>query len=411
MRPNSDRSLDEKGQNPAELFELAKRLLADTYLAVDLVQPGTALSLARGGGDENMWRTDRDAGEALFASKSAQRVGGPLGFFIRAYSRRAERQTIIGLRETGKRVTANRKAMKREWGLAGREWLDYESDPSLWPEGRHPIDIHLDLRDNPGVFLTPYQLTASGWTLIVYAVGKVLGDRDGHALSQDFMRMIIAHGTGREIDGVTPEMAVKGIEGDFYERAMKGSSYWHGVSDNPEHDCPKKLLKGPDEHLAITILGAYLRMGVLGVRSLDGKAHRRWEEFFDGIHYGVPEELLGNAWTMTKKEVDDLHMNIEDGKLPSYGDKVPLWHYFPGGVPVIFAGIVTRLLEMAIERFTLLDTVTNDSLGIVGGENVSVNREDFTPVGVMTALRARLGMLQDSRFGHIYSARLPAQID
>lgn len=373
MLSNAERSITEPGQVPAEVIEVARGLLSEVSFAMSLLDPATAVSLTRGRADAKLWQVDEDFARSMFASSAAGRVTmrtsilAPLFRRIAKYKRR-ELEVAIG--PESRDASERRSLLQLRAQRAGLAWLDWTVNSTVWPvddegEPRTPIDIALSVITPHAVLLTPDQYRASGVIEAVRAAGKLVGDCDGDGLAHRFMKMILDFGGASRVDCDGHVEAAEAdpslVEGGFLTRALASS-----------FDAPAELLSGPEQHLAMTILAAWLRMSHLGVRLSSLERLRDWRRFFDGWTYNAPESLVGEAWRMSESE---LERSLKRMTLVGPMKDANPWHVAASGTPLVFVGIAAELIRFATIRCGILDTVSD---GFFVPEPGEITGEDFS---------------------------------
>ena len=331
--------------------EQAVRLLAEASFAAALYAPTTAVSLSRSLADRALWRDDEKIMRALHAQSEVNRAttkDSILVPMLRSIVRSSSKRTIKSAKECSAAATASRRDIffNANSDHSTHRWVDYNTPVDEWPKDENGVDkspIQMALEPSQGwmELLCPYQYQASGVIEMVRAAGTVIGICDGDNLAQEFMKMILAFGgetVAETVDGEEPLSAdISLLAGGFIMKAANG---W---------DKPSSPLTGPQQHLAIAILAAWLRMSTLGVRLTALNRLQDWENWFDGIHYSGREEWIGEVWSMNDADSAEALNRVElQGKWanPSRNGQLP-WQEREGGSPNVFVGIASALLDIA----------------------------------------------------------------
>lgn len=343
--------------------EQAARLLAEASFAAALYAPTTAVSLSRLLTDRVLWRDDERTMHQLHAQSEVNRAGAKdsiLAPIMRRAIAYSASQTIRKVKARSEAATISRRDIffsASADGVAHR-WVDYNTPVGQWPKDADGVDkspIQLALEPSQGwvELLCPYQYQACGVIEMVRAAGTVIGLCDGNNLAQEFMKMILAFGgetTAETVDGEEPLSAnISLLAGGF---VMKAANGWTKVSSP---------LTGPQQHLAMTILAAWLRMSMLGVRLTAINRLKDWETWFDGVHYGQREEWIGQVWSMNETEsAEALNRTELQGKWanPSKNGQLP-WQEKEGGSPNVFVGIAAALMDVASSKTGLYRDVSD----------------------------------------------------
>lgn len=333
MQPNEERPILDAGQKPQDVRLVARNLLGEVSFATALIEPSTAVSLCRNKADADLWRFDDSVGRSMFAQSAAARITirrSLLAPLFRCVAKSRVRELQVTVSPESRDATISRQALAAKFpGL-----LDWDTDQT-WEES--PLEIALSPRLDHSVMLTPDQFRACGIIELVRASGKVLGSCDGDALATDFMNLILDTSEGRS--GVIDE-----LDGGFLKHAI-----------DPDREEPPAL-DGPLQLLAVTVLAAWLRMSRLGVRMSSLDRLVVWGDFFDGKHYGVVPDLVGEVWKTTREEREDSIARMDiSGPLKS----TTPWFETLGGSPLVFAGLPAELVRMATNRCGILDEVSD----------------------------------------------------
>lgn len=335
LAPNTDRSLDEKGQNPADVESLAIDLLSDVTYAMALMNNSTAQSLATLPTDVSLMDDDLKAGEIMHTNAVVSRIG--LGSsLIAPFVKKIASHKEKGIRRGYERRSqlAARKRLQHIVSLQGTKNY-YQTYRITYPplEGK-PIDLHLNGQkpDEEGchLALTPYQIQAAGVVELVRACGRLLGPCDGDALADRFMRLVLI--LGGEGDQENLVWAESMVAGGFYDLAEQTELTAVPLS-------PLKRFK------AETILAAWIRMARLGLDLFSIERLKQWHEYFDGTLYGACDTTLGEIWRET--EEDKFTMQRSDMWTTN---ESPPWMIDHRGSPVLVIGIAGELLKMAIKK-------------------------------------------------------------
>lgn len=350
LTPNSQRSLDERGQNPAELKEVANRLLRQVAYAVALTNPETARSMSASPGDREIHEDDEDAGEIMFTNAAVEGVtcrDSMIAPIVKALSRRRNQKVKENYELRSQKAGRKRLQHIGDYQALGKAHLTWRTAERTFPSRRgvplSPLSIHVGAGAR-AVSLTPYQIQASGVIEIVRASGRVIGNCDGDWLADQFMRLLIDM-TGREHFGASWEDAVYGLNGGFLDLAERGD----------EIDPDWQPLDGRSQMLAVTALAAWIRMSRLGVYLGNQKAAESWPGFFDGVIYGADPSRTGEIWSQKKLS------------LPKYGlaepwrnTGEPPWVTDSSGSPVAAVGIAGEILRKAIIAVQPIGFVPDD---------------------------------------------------
>lgn len=372
----------------------ASNLLSDVSFAAAFANPTSAAALCKSKSDVELWQKDGELVEPIRASAAISRLtwmDGPVALVLKgaAWLQMREIERQLPMMERG--ASRTRKNLRRALGdLAGCDpesetrWFDALTPRSAWPlreDGRPatPIDLSNSESLRESVMLTPYQLQAAGLIEFVRASGnslKVHG-QSGDYLADIFSSIIIAF-SGVQVPKKSNTVErilspVSWLETDFHN-LVSGAS----ISDEAEEslrDMQENLwtdgkhLPGGYQHLAVTILSAWLRMARLGVRLSSRERLEDWQTFFDGIRYGSCSRLLGEAWRMSEEEAHDTLMRYERNEhwLP---EESAYWADGPGGVPNVFVGMIADCLHAAIVALSSPTATTETSeMGSLGDEN------------------------------------------
>ena len=335
LTPNTDRSLDEKGQNPADVESLAINLLSDVTYALALTNNSTAQSLATLPTDVALMEDDLKAGEIMHTNAVVSSIGLGSSIITPLVKKIASRKEK-GIRQGYERRSqlAARKRLQHIVSLQETKscYLTYRiTHPPL--EG-NPIDVHLNSRksDNEGchLALTPYQIQAAGVVELVRACGRLLGPCDGDALADRFMRLILI--LGGEGDHENLVWAETMVAGGFYDLAE-------------QTELPAVPLSPLKRFKAETILAAWIRMSRLGLDLFRVDRLEQWHEYFDGTLYGACEVTLGEIW----RETEENKSTMQRSDMWMTNDRPP-WMIDHHGSPVLVVGIAGELLKMAIKK-------------------------------------------------------------
>lgn len=343
--------------------EQAARLLAEASFAAALYAPTTAVSLSRSLTDRVLWRDDERTMHQLHAQTEVNRASAKdsiLAPIMRRAIAHSASQTIRKVKARSESATISRRDIFFNASADGvdHRWVDYNTPADEWPKDADGVDkspIQLAIEPSQGwvELLCPYQYQACGVIELVRAAGTVIGLCDGNNLAQEFMKMILAFGgetTAETVDGEEPLSAnISLLAGGF---VMKAANGWNEVSSP---------LTGPQQHLAVTILAAWLRMSMLGVRLTAINRLKDWENWFDGVHYGEREEWIGQVWSMNETESAEALSRTElQGKWanPSKNGQLP-WQEKEGGSPNVFVGIAAALMNVASSKTGLYRDVSD----------------------------------------------------
>ena len=343
--------------------EQAARLLAEASFAAALYAPTTAVSLSRSLSDRVLWRGDERTMHQLHAQSEINRAGAKDSILAPIMHRvviSSANQAIRKVKAHSEAATISRRDIffNASADDAAHQWIDYNTPVDQWPKDADGVDkspIQLALEPSQGwvELLCPYQYQACGVIEMVRAAGTVIGICNGDNLAQEFMKMILAFGgetTAETVDGEESLRAnISLLAGGF---VMKAANGWDKVSSP---------LTGPQQHLAMTILAAWLRMSMLGVRLTAINRLKDWETWFDGVHYGQREEWIGQVWSMNETEsAEALNRTELQGKWanPSKNGQLP-WQEKEGGSPNVFVGIAAALLDVASSKTGLYRDVSD----------------------------------------------------
>lgn len=343
--------------------EQAVRLLAEASFAAALYAPTTAVSLSRSLADRAMWRDDELTMHRLHAQSEVNRAGAKDSILVPIMRRMvgsASKRTIKTVKASSEAATSSRRDIFFNTNKedASHRWIDYNTPVDQWPkdangDDKSPIQLALEPSQGWIELLCPYQYQASGVIEMVRAAGTVIGICDGDNLAQEFMKMILAFGgetVAETVDGEEPlSVDISLLAGGFTMRAANG---W---------DKPSSPLTGPQQHLAMTILAAWLRMSTLGVRLTAVNRLHDWDTWFDGVHYGGREEWIGEVWSMNDFDSAEALNRVElQGKWanPIKNGQLP-WQEKEGGSPNVFVGIASALIDIAAVKTGLYRDVSD----------------------------------------------------
>lgn len=332
----------------------AAHLLAEVSFAAALYAPTTAVSLSRSLADRVLWRDDERTMQTLYAQSEVNRAGAKDSILapIARYAAKTSAQRTMRRTKTSSEVaTLARKSVFFQMSQedSSHRWVDYNTSTDEWPKNadgtdKAPIQLALEPSHGWAEILSPYQFQACGIIEMVRSAGSIIGLCDGDNLAQEFMKTILAFGGETEAQTVSGSEALRDdfslLAGGFIMKAANG---W---------DRPSEPLTGPQQHLAVTILAAWLRMSMLGVRLTAVNRLRDWENWFDGVHYGHREEWIGEVWRMDEATAAEALNRIElQGKWanPSKNGQLP-WQEKEGGSPNVFVGIASGLVDLATKN-------------------------------------------------------------
>ena len=372
----------------------ASNLLSDVSFAAAFANPTSAAALCKSKSDVALWQKDGELVESIRASAAISRLtwaDGPVALILKGAAWLQMREIGKQLPLAEQRASRTRRSLKRalrDWTgcdtKTETQWFDALTPRSAWPlrdDGRPatPIDLSNSATLRESVMLTPYQLQAAGLIEFVRASGnslKVHG-QSGDYLADIFSSIIIAFSgvqVPKKSDTVERILSpLSWLETDFHN-LVSGAS----ISDEAQESLidmqenlwtDGKYLPGGYQHLAVTILSAWLRMARLGVRLSSRERLEDWQVFFDGIHYGSCPELLGEAWRMSEKEAYDTIMRYDRNEhwLP---EERAYWADGQGGVPNVFVGMIADCLHAAITALSAPSAMTETSeMGSLGDEN------------------------------------------
>ena len=363
----------------------ASNLLSDVSFAAAFANPTSAAALCKSKSDVALWQKDGELVEPIHASAAISRLtwmDGPIALILKGAAwlqmREIERQLPL-VEERASRIRRNLKLSLSSpvgcYAKSETQWLDVLTPRTAWPfreDGRPatPIDLsnYESLRES--VMLTPYQLQAAGLIEFVRASGNSLKihGQSGDYLADIFSSIIIAF-SGVQVpkrSGVVEQVQspVSWLETDFHN-LVSGAS----ISDEAQESLidmqenlwtDGKYLSGGYQHLAVTILSAWLRMARLGVRLSSRERLEDWQVFFDGINYGSCPKLLGEAWRMSEKEAHETLMRYDRNErwLP---ENRAYWADAPGGVANVFVGMIADCLHAAIAALSSPSATTETS--------------------------------------------------
>ena len=334
--------------------EQAARLLAEASFAAALYAPTTAVSLSRSLTDRALWRDDERTMQTMHAQSEVNRAGTKDSILVpimRHVVKASSQRTMKGVKARSEAATVARREIyfRMSRDDAPHRWIDYNTPADQWPKNadgtdKTPIQLALEPSQGWAEILSPYQYQASGVIEMVRAAGSIIGLCDGDNLAQEFMKMILAFGGEAEAETVDGTEALRAdislLAGGFTLKAANG---W---------DKPSSPLTGPQQHLAMTILAAWLRMSMLGARLTAMNRLGDWENWFDGVHYSQRDEWIGEVWSMDDATAAEALNRIElQGKWtnPSRNGQLP-WQEKEGGSPNVFVGIASSLIEIASKK-------------------------------------------------------------
>ena len=372
----------------------ASNLLSDVSFAAAFANPTSAVALCKSKSDVALWQKDGELVEPIHASAAISRLtwmDGPIALILKGAAWLQMREIEKQLPLVERRASRIRKTLKRSlkspagcYTKGDTQWFDSLTPRTAWPfreDGRPatPIDLSNSTSLRESVMLTPYQLQAAGLIEYIRASGnslKVHG-QSGDYLADIFSSIIIAFSgiqVPKRSDTVDRILSpVSWLETDFHN-LVSGAS----ISDEAQESLidmqenlwtDGKYLSGGYQHLAVTILAAWLRMARLGVRLSSRERLEDWQAFFDGINYGSSPDLLGEAWRMSEKEAHDTLMRYDRNErwLP---EERAYWVDGPGGVPNVFVGMIADCLHAAITALSSPSASTETSeMGSLGDEN------------------------------------------
>lgn len=372
----------------------ASNLLSDVSFAAAFANPTSAAVLCKSKSDVALWQKDGELVEPIHASAAISRLtwmDGPIALILKGAAWLQMREIEKHLPLVEQRASRIRRDLRRSLiAPAGfdeesdTQWFDRLTPRTAWPlreDGRPatPIDLSNAPSLRESVMLTPYQLQAAGLIEYIRASGnslKVHGQSGDH-LADIFSSIIIAFSgvqVPKKSDTVERILSpVSWLETDFHN-LVSGAS----ISDEAQESLidmqenlwtDGKYLSGGYQHLAVTILAAWLRMARLGVRLSSRERLEEWPVFFDGIHYGSHPKLLGEAWRMSEKEECETLMRYDRNErwLP---EERAYWADGPGGVPNVFVGMIADCLHTAITALSSPSATTETSeMGSLGDEN------------------------------------------
>ena len=372
----------------------ASNLLSDVSFAAAFANPTSAAALCKSKSDVALWQKDGELVKPIHASAAISRLtwmDGPIALILKGAAwlqmREIERQLPL-VEERASRIRRNLKLSLSSpvgcYAKSETQWLDVLTPRTAWPlreDGRPatPIDLsnYESLRES--VMLTPYQLQAAGLIEFVRASGNSLKihGQSGDYLADIFSSIIIAF-SGVQVpkrSGVVEQVQspVSWLETDFHN-LVSGAS----ISDEAQESLidmqenlwtDGKYLSGGYQHLAVTILSAWLRMARLGVRLSSRERLEDWQVFFDGINYGSCPKLLGEAWRMSEKEAHDTLMRYDRNER-WLSENRAYWADGPGGVANVFVGMIADCLHAAIAALSSPSATTETSeMGSLGDKN------------------------------------------
>ena len=372
----------------------ASNLLSDVSFAAAFANPTSAAALCKSKSDVALWQKDGELVEPIHASAAISRLtwmDGPIALILKGAAwlqmREIERQLPL-VEERASRIRQNLKLSLSSpvgcYEKSETQWLDVLTPRTAWPfreDGRPatPIDLSNSESLRESVMLTPYQLQAAGLIEFVRASGNFLKvhGQSGDYLADIFSSIIIAF-SGVQVpkrSGVVERVQspVSWLETDFHN-LVSGAS----ISDEAQESLidmqenlwiDGKCLSGGYQHLAVTILSAWLRMARLGVRLSSRERLEDWQVFFDGINYGSCPKLLGEKWRMSEKEAHETLMRYDRNErwLP---ENRAYWADGPGGVPNVFVGMIADCLHAAITALSSPSATTETSeMGSLGDKN------------------------------------------
>ena len=401
--------------------EQAARLLAEASFAAALYAPTTAVSLSRSLDDRAVWRDDERTMQQLHAQSEISRAGAKDSILVpimRRAVRSASQRTIKTVKERSEAATASRREIffNASADDATHRWIDYNTPVDEWPKDangvdKSPIQLALEPSQEWVELLCPYQYQASGVIEMIRAAGTVIGLCDGDNLAQEFMKMILAFGgetVAKTVDGEEPLRAdISLLAGGF---VLKSANGW---------DKPSSPLTGPQQHLAMTILAAWLRMSMLGVRLTAINRLKDWDRWFDGIHYGGRKEWIGQVWSMDEVASAEALNRIElQGKWanPSRNGQLP-WQEKEGGSPNVFVGIASALIEIASVKTGLYRDVSDGFFQVMQEDEwkmpehrfdfpMKIEKEDIANDKIAIQLEKLRGEFVNGTSGAVRSIRL-----
>ena len=372
----------------------ASNLLSDVSFAAAFANPTSAAALCKSKSDVALWQKDGELVKPIHASAAISRLtwmDGPIALILKGAAwlqmREIERQLPL-VEERASRIRRNLKLSLSSpvgcYAKSETQWLDVLTPRTAWPfreDGRPatPIDLSNAPSLRESVMLTPYQLQAAGLIEFVRASGNSLKihGQSGDYLADIFSSIIIAF-SGVQVpkrSGVVEQVQspVSWLETDFHN-LVSGAS----ISDEAQESLidmqenlwtDGKYLSGGYQHLAVTILSAWLRMARLGVRLSSRERLEDWQVFFDGINYGSCPKLLGEAWRMSEKEAHDTLMRYDRNER-WLSENRAYWADGPGGVANVFVGMLADCLHAALAALSSPSATTETSeMGSLGDKN------------------------------------------
>ena len=400
----------------------ASNLLSDVSFAAAFANPTSAAVLCKSKSDVALWQKDGELVEPIHASAAISRLtwmDGPIALILKGAAWLQMREIEKQLPLVEQRASRIRRDLRRSLvAPAGSDeegetqWFDRLTPRTAWPlreDGRPatPIDLSNAPSLRESVMLTPYQLQAAGLIEYVRASGNSLKVRgqSGDYLADIFSSIIIAFSgvqVPKKSDTVERILSpVSWLETDFHN-LVSGAS----ISDEAQESLidmqenlwtDGKYLSGGYQHLAVTILSAWLRMARFGVRLSSRERLEEWPVFFDGIHYGSHLNLLGEAWRMSEKESYETLMRYDRNErwLP---EERAYWSDGPGGVPNVFVGMIADCLHTAITALSAPSATTETS------EMESLGDKNFSKIKIQ--LDSHYAELASSVAGSIRGLRL-----
>ena len=400
----------------------ASNLLSDVSFAAAFANPTSAAVLCKSKSDVALWQKDGELVEPIHASAAISRLtwmDGPIALILKGAAWLQMREIEKQLPLVEQRASRIRRDLRRSLvAPAGSDeegetqWFDRLTPRTAWPlreDGRPatPIDLSNAPSLRESVMLTPYQLQAAGLIEYVRASGNSLKVRgqSGDYLADIFSSIIIAFSgvqVPKKSDTVERILSpVSWLETDFHN-LVSGAS----ISDEAQESLidmqenlwtDGKYLSGGYQHLAVTILSAWLRMARFGVRLSSRERLEEWPVFFDGIHYGSHPKLLGEAWRMSEKDTYETLMRYDRNErwLP---EERAYWSDGPGGVPNVFVGMIADCLHTAITALSAPSATTETS------EMESLGDKNFPKIKIQ--LDSHYAELASSVAGSIRGLRL-----
>ena len=400
----------------------ASNLLSDVSFAAAFANPTSAAVLCKSKSDVALWQKDGELVEPIHASAAISRLtwmNGPIALILKGAAWLQMREIEKQLPLVEQRASRIRRDLRRSLVTpAGSDeegetqWFDRLTPRTAWPlreDGRPatPIDLSNAPSLRESVMLTPYQLQAAGLIEYVRASGNSLKVRgqSGDYLADIFSSIIIAFSgvqVPKKSDTVERILSpVSWLETDFHN-LVSGAS----ISDEAQESLidmqenlwtDGKYLSGGYQHLAVTILSAWLRMARFGVRLSSRERLEEWPVFFDGIHYGSHLRLLGEAWRMSEKDTYETLMRYDRNErwLP---EERAYWSDGPGGVPNVFVGMIADCLHTAITALSAPSATTETS------EMESLGDKNFPKIKIQ--LDSHYAELASSVAGSIRGLRL-----